>query len=58
MGKQPGRVYAADLARELGMNEKVARAKLREAGFKGPYFEKDRKKLISALLKINRHTSQ
>jgi hypothetical protein len=49
MGKQPGRVYAADLARELGMNEKVARAKLREAGFKRPYFEKDRKKLIAAL---------
>lgn len=49
MGKQPGRIYAADLARELGMNEKTARAKLREAGFKAPYFEKDWKKLIAAL---------
>jgi len=49
MAKQPGRIYAADLARELGMNEKVARAKLRQAGFKGPYFEKDRKKLVAIL---------
>lgn len=49
MGKQPGRIYAADLARELGMNEKVARAELRKAGLKGPYFEKDRKKLLVAL---------
>jgi hypothetical protein len=51
MGKQPGRVYAADLARALGMNEKVARAKLREAGFRTPYREKDRAKLIAALKK-------
>lgn len=51
MGKQPGRIYAADLARELGMNEKVARAKLRGAGFKGPYKEKDRAKLIALLKK-------
>jgi len=49
MGKQPGKIYAADLAREIGMNEKVARAKLREAGFKAPYREKDRVKLIAAL---------
>jgi len=49
MGKQSGRIYAADLARELGINEKVARAKLRAAGFKGPYREKDRAKLLAAL---------
>lgn len=49
MGKQPGRIYAADLARELGMDEKTARAKLRAAGFKGPYKEKDRSKLVAVL---------
>lgn len=51
MGKQPGRIYAADMARELGMNEKTARAKLRAAGFKGPYREKDKAKLTAALKK-------
>lgn len=49
MGKQPGRIYAADLARELRVNEKVARAKLRAAGFKGPYKGKDRLKLVAVL---------
>ena len=36
MTKTPGRIYASDLARELGINEKVARAKLRAAGYDGP----------------------
>jgi len=45
MTKQPGRIYASDLARELGMNEKVARAKLRAAGYEAPYKEKACKKL-------------
>ena len=45
MTKQPGRIYASDLARELGMNEKVARAKLRAAGYEAPYKVKACKKL-------------
>ncbi len=51
MAKQPGRIYAADLARQLGMSEKAARAKLRAAGFKGPYKQRDKGKLLAALKK-------
>ena len=49
MAKKPGRIYASDLAREVGMNEKIARAKLRAAGYEAPYKEKDRAKLIAVL---------
>jgi hypothetical protein len=45
MTMQPGPICASDLARELGINDKIARAELRAAGYEAPYKEKDRKKL-------------
>ena len=53
MAKKPGRIYASDLAREVGMNEKIARAKLRAAGYEAPYKEKDRAKLIAVLRNVS-----
>jgi hypothetical protein len=47
--KKNERVYITDIARELGMNPKTARAKLRAAGFSTPYKLKDRAKLIACL---------